>query len=111
MTEIGAAIVGCRAVAPLHAKALARAPGARLRVVRGDDPYRFGGLAYTYYPPAVVDAYIADVVGAMGFYRSLAGLARRAGAERREHQLKRQPPDDDELREWLEIFGEDAPQE
>jgi len=53
----------------------------------------------------------AEVVGARTFYRQLAALARDADADRREHLLKRQPPDDDELRYWLDVFGDDEPQD
>lgn len=51
----------------------------------------------------------ADVVGAKTFYHELSRQTRQADAEGREHQLKREPPSADEVREWLEIFGDDEP--
>ncbi len=55
MTEIGAAIVGCRAVAPLHAKALARARGARLVAVCDRDLAPARELARQYGVDALTD--------------------------------------------------------
>jgi len=49
----------------------------------------------------------AAVVGAMAFYRQLTDLLREADAARAEHQLKREPPSDAELRYWLDVFGDD----
>ena len=54
MPELGAAIVGCRAVAPLHAKALQRAHGARLVAVCDVDTAPARKLA---------EQYDADVLG------------------------------------------------
>lgn len=45
MTDLGAAVVGCRAVAPLHAKGFVRAHGARLVAVCDRDPEAARGLA------------------------------------------------------------------
>lgn len=51
----------------------------------------------------------ADVVGAKTFHRRLCDLLRQADADRHEHQLKHEPPDADEVREFLELFGGDEP--
>lgn len=55
MSELGAAIVGCRAVAPLHAKALARARGARLVAVCDVDPEPARALAQPYDADVLTD--------------------------------------------------------
>lgn len=49
----------------------------------------------------------ARVVGAKAFLGELAALAREAKADESEDRLKQQPPSADEVREWLEIFGEE----
>jgi len=51
----------------------------------------------------------AEVVGARTFHNGLTARLREADADRHEHQIKRQAPDADEIREFLELFGEDDP--
>ncbi|MFP4056461.1 MAG: NYN domain-containing protein [Candidatus Brocadiia bacterium] len=48
----------------------------------------------------------ARVVGAADFHRQLLARTRRAEAEEEELRLKTQPPSDQEVRRWLEAFGE-----
>ena len=49
----------------------------------------------------------ADVVGAMAFYRELLQEARSTVKGEAESRIKTQPPSDEEVREWLDIFGGD----
>jgi len=49
----------------------------------------------------------AEVVGAMTFYNDLTLRGRKADEDGKEQQLKNEPPSADEVREWLELFGDD----
>ena len=55
MTDLGAAVVGCRAVAPLHARGFVRADGARLVAVCDRDPEAASTLAGEFGVDAVTD--------------------------------------------------------
>jgi len=51
----------------------------------------------------------AEVVGARTFHNGLTARLREADADRHEYEIKRQAPDADEIREFLELFGEEDP--
>ncbi|MNO14701.1 Inositol 2-dehydrogenase [compost metagenome] len=55
MSTIGAAIIGCGAIAPLHAKAILSMEGARLVAVADSDPERAAQAAQEYGCEAVID--------------------------------------------------------
>ena len=49
----------------------------------------------------------ASVVGARTFFNALLQEARSTSKEEEESRIKTQPPSDEEVRDWLKIFGND----
>ena len=96
MSSLGVAIVGCRAVAPLHAEAIVRADGAHLAVLCDVDPEpaavlsrRYGGDVVTSFDDVLTrsDVAIVDLVTPDELHASMAIAAADAG----KHALVEKP--------------------
>ena len=96
MSDLGAAVVGCRAVGPLHAKALVRAQGARLVAVCDRDAEAARELAEQFGVEAVTDyeelldrgdVHLVNIVTPDELHAPMAIAAARAG----KHALVEKP--------------------